>query len=36
MPKEAGFQVDTDTPITPEGLIGNNTIVAEKVIRFHG
>jgi len=34
--KEAGFQVDPDTPITPEGLIGNSTVVTEKLIRFLG
>jgi len=36
MLKEAGFQVDPDTSITPEGLIGNSIIVAEKRIRFLG
>ena len=36
MLKEAGFQVDPDTSITHEELIGNSTIVAEKVIRFLG
>ena len=36
MVKEAGFQVAPDIPITPEGLIGNSTVVTEKLIRFHG
>ncbi len=36
MLKEAGFQVDPDTSITPEGLIGNSTVVTEKFIRFLG
>jgi len=36
MLKEAGFRVDPDTSMTPEGLIGDSTVVAENLIRFLG